>query len=303
MLFVGMVLMDFREFFVNNRWWGKLIGCFFGYLIGNSIGALFGILIGNFFDKGLNKHFSRTNWHYFAEKQQQVQKKFFEAVFSVMGHIAKANGRVSQNHIQMALHLMNEMKLNQQQQELAKQYFNAGKETNFDINQTLYDLGRSCHNNKELLKLFMDIQYKSAQVDGLSTKKIELLDSIFKQMGFAPLHQQYRFYEDLQQRWGNGSQQSQSQRPNGGGGYQSRQQAPSYGNHADSKLRESYAILEVSLNATKPEVKRAYRRIVSKNHPDKLIAKGLPEALIKVANAKTQSITKAYEYICEQKGW
>ncbi len=55
--------------------------------------------------------------------------------------------------------------------------------------------------------------------------------------------------------------------------------------------------------ASKQEVKKAYRRLLSRNHPDKLIAQGLPEAMIKVANEKTQKIMKAYELICRSKGW
>ncbi len=50
-------------------------------------------------------------------------------------------------------------------------------------------------------------------------------------------------------------------------------------------------------------MKRAYRRLISRNHPDKLIAQGLPEEMIKIANDKTQKITKAYEQICTSKGW
>ena len=68
-------------------------------------------------------------------------------------------------------------------------------------------------------------------------------------------------------------------------------------------LDHAYAILEVSPTSSKQDVKRAYRRLMSKNHPDKLIAKGLPESMIKIANEKTQAISKAYEQICESKGW
>ena len=42
---------------------------------------------------------------------------------------------------------------------------------------------------------------------------------------------------------------------------------------------------------------------MSRNHPDKLISKGLPEEMIKIANEKTQNIRKAYEQICTSKGW
>jgi len=288
--------MNLRQFFISNKWWGKILGCFFGYLMARSAGALFGILIGNFFDKGLAAHFSKPYWRYREEKRASVQKIFFEALFTVMGHVAKADGRVSENEIHMAEQLMQDMSLNKEQQNLAKLFFNTGKSPSFDLSRTIALLQTICLDNNELIKLFMDIQYRSAQVDGLSAKKIQILDSIFKQLGFAPLHQQYRFYEDFQHRTSNASQKKRSQYSSNGRYY-----GQAY--VENSSLAQAYAILEIKQTATKQEVKQAYRRLISRNHPDKLIAQGLPEEMIKLANDKTHKITKAYEQICISKGW
>lgn len=285
--------MNFRQIFTTNTWWGKLLGAFFGYLIAGPSGALFGILIGNFFDRGLAAHFSTLHGSYYDEKRHYVQKVFFEATFTIMGHVAKADGRVTENEIQMARQMMSEMRLSREQRELAKQYFNEGKNALFDVSRIVNLLLNTCRDNPELLKLFMDIQYRSAQVDGLSNKKIEVLDMIFRQLGFAPLHRQYRYYEDF------GFKNSHS-----AGQRQQRQQSGNSSNQSPyTTLAQAYALLEVDQNANKQEVKRAYRRSISRNHPDKLIAQGLPEEMIKMANAKTQTITKAYEQICVSKGW
>lgn len=283
--------MNFRQFFMTNRWWGKLLGCFFGYLIAGSAGALFGILIGNFFDRGLATHFSNAHWHYHEEKRDFVQKTFIEAVFTVMAYVAKANGRISENQIQMAQQLMDAMSLNQKQKALARNSFNEGKKNTFDITPLIDLLKQTCGDNVELLKHFMDIQYRAAQVDGLSTKKLQVLDILFKQLGFAPLHQQYRYYEDFQHRTSNRSYQQE----NPGNRH--------YAADLTSSLAQSYSILGISPGTSKQDVKRAYRRLISRNHPDKLIAKGLSEERIKQANEKTQQITKAYELICTSKGW
>jgi DnaJ like chaperone protein len=61
--------------------------------------------------------------------------------------------------------------------------------------------------------------------------------------------------------------------------------------------------MEISPDSSKQEVKQAYRRLLSRHHPDKLIAKGVSEEKIKWANDKTQKIVKAYELICKTKGW
>ena len=294
--------------FTGNSWWGKLIGAFFGYMSAGPTGALFGILIGNFFDKGLAYHFSNPHLLYHTEKRQTVQKFFFEATFSVMGHIAKADGHVSSKEIEMAKQLMSEMKLNNQQTELAKRLFNEGKQASFKLDLLLDELKRVCRDNRELLKLFIDIQYRAAQVDGLTTRKIKSLDAIFSQLGFAPLHKQYRFYEDFGH--SNASSQTEYDEPSSASGqkYQQnkqRQQKQQYYKSSSprNQLEHAYALLEISPATSKQEAKKAYRRLLSKNHPDKLIAQGLPEAMIKIANDKTYKIMKAYELICQNKGW
>jgi DnaJ like chaperone protein len=189
--------MNFRDFFTISTWWGKILGAFFGYLSLGPIGALLGIIIGNLFDIGLFNHFSNPHLLYHAEKRKLVQKVFFESTFSVMGHIAKADGHVSKQEINMAKLMMKEMRLNSQQREIAKHLFNEGKQIHFKLDTVLTQLQKVCEDNHELLKLFLDTQYRAAQVDGLSTKKIQRLNIIFARLGFAPLHQQYRFYEDF----------------------------------------------------------------------------------------------------------
>ena len=307
--------MTFKDFFTFGTWWGKIIGAFLGYITDGSVGIFIGLLIGNIFDKVLSSHFSNPHFLYHNEKQKEIQKIFFEACFAVMGHIAKADGRVSAQEIQMAKVLMKEMRLNREQKKLAQRLFNDGKQLTFRLNTVLGELRRACRNNRELLKLFIDIQYRAAHVDGLSLNKIKSLDLIFSQLGFAPLNQQYRFYEDFSYssaqnaEYGEAQdkfqeeyqkQQYNSSQKQKQGSYQRYQAAYQ---RSTSGLDHAYALLEVSTQATKQEVKKAYRRLLSKNHPDKLIAQGLPESMIKIANDKTHKIMKAYELIAQTKGW
>jgi DnaJ like chaperone protein len=62
-------------------------------------------------------------------------------------------------------------------------------------------------------------------------------------------------------------------------------------------LKEAYEILGVAETASDAELKRAYRRLMSQHHPDKLVAKGLPEEMIRLATEKTQEIKQAYELV------
>jgi DnaJ like chaperone protein len=69
-----------------------------------------------------------------------------------------------------------------------------------------------------------------------------------------------------------------------------------------SALDHAYAILGVEREATDAEVKRAYRRLLSRHHPDKLVSKGLPEEMMKLAAEKTHEIRQAYETITRARG-
>lgn len=292
--------MNFKEFFTINSWWGKLLGAFFGFLSAGPTGAIFGLLVGNFFDRGLTNYFANPMWPYLSEKRANVQNTFFEATFSIMGYLAKADGRVTEEELNMARLIMSEMHLNHQQKIRAMRLFNEGKQPHFNLIAMLLKLRKTCNDNSNLLKVFIDIQYKAAQIDGLTTRKIQVLDIIFSHLGFIPFHQQYRFYEDF----GTAHTHREQDNTNKSSSESSYSSYSRY-NYKPSKsnLEHAYALMELSPNASKQEVKRAYRRLLSRNHPDKLIAQGLPQEMIKIANEKTQKIVKAYELICENKGW
>lgn len=287
--------MTLRDFFITNTWWGKILGGFFGYLSGGATGAVFGVLVGNFFDQGLRKMYSDPHWLYHTQTQKVVQKVFFESTFAVMGYLAKADGRVTEEEVAVARQFMEEMRLSSEQKNLAKRLFNEGKLKTFDLSTTLDTLLSACRNNKELLRVFIDIQYKAAMVDGLSSNKINALNAVFTHLGFAPLHKQNRFYEEFSSTYYDEPEPKQRQSSS------SYQKRPYHS--PQSTLAQAFALLEVEPSATKQEVKKAYRRMISQNHPDKLISQGLPPEMIKLANDKTQKIVKAYEVICENKGW
>ena len=278
-----------HQFFNSRHYWGRVLGGSLGYLILGPVGALFGILIGNMFDRGLSEHISKPYWQYHAEKIRMVQQTFFKATFLIMGHIAKADGRITEEQINTVKYLMQGLRLGRQEQKLAQNHFNEGKENDFDIWPILSSLRDATKNNPELLKLFFDLQFQAALSGGLSAKKKHILNTILTYMGFAPLSEQHRFYEEFKDHFS----QHQYQR------------SSSHSSHrtSQSDISFAYRILNIPETANKQEVKRAYRKLMSNNHPDKMVAKGLPESMIKQANEKTQQIRKAYEQICTRKGW
>ncbi len=284
--------MGIRQLFITKTWWGKFIGAFFGFLIAGPLGALLGLLVGNFFDRGLAEHFSKPFWFYYAEKDAQVRQRFFESTFLLFGYLAKTEGRVSEHAILAAKQTMQRMQLKSQEKQQAQDFFTMGKQKNFDLKHTLQQLSDAISQKPTLIRLFVETQYQFVRQTGLTEKKILVINTLLTTFRLAPLYEQQHVRDDFN--WSNYSHYQHRQSSS-----QQSYQSPS----SNQPLILSYQILGLTPAATQSEVKRAYRRLISANHPDRLIAKKASEQDIKKANEKTQQIRHAYEHICEVKNW
>jgi DnaJ like chaperone protein len=263
-------------------WWGKALGGAFGFMVGGPLGALIGIAFGHNFDKGLGSITSHDAFQ--PGEQERVQAVFFTTTFSVMGHIAKADGKVTAEEIRLAEEVMTRLGLEPDARVAAKKLFNEGKSANFPLDDVLQQFRHEIRRRTTLLQVFLEIQLQAAYADGTLDKAEEkVLAHICRKLG-VPLDQLHRLEEMMRHGFG--------QR-----GYS---RAPQRGSSMD--LGDAYAILGVNKETSDVEVKKAYRRLVSQHHPDKLVSKGLPEEMIKDANEKTQQIKDAYEKIKQSRG-
>ena len=261
-------------------WWGKVLGGTFGFIMGGPLGAVLGASLGHSFDKGLHG----LNEGASPGGQARTQLAFFAATFSVMGRLAKADGRVSADEIAFAKAVMTQMMFDERQKKLAIELFTQGRQPEFDLDGVLKQFRSECHRRHTLMQMFLEIQLQAAYADGeLHPAERELLLHVFEVLGFS--RHEYDHLEAMV-RSARGA----------GGGYAPR------GEERGPTLGEDYAVLDVEESASDAEVKKAYRRLMSQHHPDKLVSKGLPEEMIKLANEKTQQIRKAYERIKESRG-
>ena len=254
------------------NWYGRLICTLLGAALLGPIGAVLGFMMGYYFDQGLSEQGTYRHQH-----QDQTQAAFFKATFAVMGHIAKADGRVNPQQIKHAEQIMAQMGLNTASRRAAIKLFNLGKQPHFNLYRVVMDLKETCHARQDLLRIFIEIQLQAAYADGaLNLQERWIIQFICQQLGFNPAA-----FNDIHAR------------------YQAKQEYQRYTRQADAPnaLSSAYQILGVSQTATDAEVKRAYRRLMSHNHPDKLVSKGLPDDMIKVATQKTQTIMAAYKKI------
>ena len=200
-----------------------------------------------------------------------MQAAFFTATFSVMGHIAKADGQVTHDEIAATETVMSRMQLDPAQRKAAIRLFHQGKAHDFPLDEVLAQFLQECHRRRNLLQMFLEIQIATAMADGrLHAAERNLLFRIGIQLGFD-----HAVIEQLLHLAGHTVSAA-------AGGV---------------SLREAYIMLGIDSKASDVEVKKAYRRLMNQHHPDKLIAKGLPEEMIKLATEKTREIKDAYDLI------
>jgi DnaJ like chaperone protein len=260
-------------------WWGKVVGGALGFVLGGPLGALLGGVLGHNLDKGIASLTGKEELD--PGERERVQTAFFAATFSVMGHVAKADGRVSEREIALAEAIMAQMELSPEMRAAAIGLFQEGKSEGFDLDEVLDQFRRECHRRRTLMQMFLEIQIQAAYADGPpNAAEDRLLLHICSQLGIAEFL--YRRLEQLvrfQQAF-TGAQE---------GARQPAARGPT--------LEQAYKVLGLTPKASDEEVKRAYRRLLSQHHPDKLVSKGLPEEMMKLASEKTHEIRQAYELI------
>ena len=265
-------------------WWGKLVGGAFGFMLGGPLGAVLGAALGHKFDKGL-EGFPEGDIEWGSGDRERVQTAFFTATFSVMGHLAKVDGRVSPKEIRLAEAVMSQMSLSGEMKETAIRLFNEGKSADFPLDEVLEQFRQECHRRQTLVQMFIEILLQAAYADGqMGPVEESLLLHICARLNISEFV--FRRLEQM----------IQAEQHYTGAGRQVPPEAERF------SLEDAYAMLNISADATDKQVKQAYRRLMSQHHPDKLVAKGLPEEMMKLATQKTNEIRKAYERVKEDRG-
>jgi DnaJ like chaperone protein len=249
-----------------------------------------GAIVGHMFDE--NTAFRYANSAYASAARAaaggashaSVSEVFFRTTFEFMGHVAKSDGHVSEAEIDAARGLMQELRLGATEVSAAIACFRFGKSPSFDAASSIEVLRRACATRHDLLRAFMELQLRAALAgNGMSLPARSILTRMAEYLGMSGL--EFAHMEAALRGRQYGRSDSRSSRPS-----------------AEKPLAQSYAELEVSAGASDHEVKKAYRRQMSRHHPDKLVANGLPESMAQVAKEKTQRLQEAYEAIRVARG-
>lgn len=249
---------------------GLVFSGFFGYLLGHAFGApIIGLIIGGWLGHKFDRAVARilhpfSDFIYSNYQRSSAQQVFFEVTFAVMGCLAKADGIISKEEIKIAESAMIKCRMNSEQKAEAKAAFNRGKSKNYNLAADITRFRQNVGANILLIQLFLDFQMQTARTD-FSPAKERKLEEICRLLG---INQQQNHFHHTQT------------------------------NNTD----EAYHILGLKPGASNTEIKKAYRKLMAEHHPDKLIAKGLPQEMIDIATEKTSKIQQAYRKLAKLKG-
>lgn len=268
------------------KWIGLILGFILlstmsvGLLILGIFGALIGLLFGGFADRirayglgGANPFTSQTR-----------QTVFLETVFVLMGKLAKADGRISQIEIDHVEAFIKKMGMSGEHRQEAIRQFKRGAEPDFDITDTMNHFKQHCGNTFNLKQVLLVYLIVMALADGkLDPQEKDILEQVSAQLGYNRAEfnrildmvmSQASFARGHQQQYSSGPQRSYS-----------------------DELADAYKALGLTEKSSNQEIKRAYRKLMSQYHPDKLMGQGVPEDMIAVATEQAKEIQLAYDLI------
>ena len=266
------------------KWMGKVTGGLLGALALGPIGAALGLLLGHQFDEDSAAAPAALP----EEDLRAISERFFRATFHVMGYLAKADGRVSEPEIAAARAVMAELRLDAEQTRQAIACFTAGKQPGFDLAGELSALAHACRGRPDLVRVFLEIQVRAALAgNNLEGAVRPMMQRVASALGisafeFAHVEAVLRIQRGAFRAAGAAGQQSAGAR--------------------DASLAQAYRVLETTSAASDEDVAKAYRRQLSRHHPDKLKANGLPDSMVEHAKQRTQQIIEAWEVIRAQRG-
>jgi DnaJ like chaperone protein len=242
-------------------------------LIGLFVGGVRGLLIGAAIGYG-------ASWllqNVLGKRLALVQAQFVDSTFAVMGALCKADGAVSRDEIQVAESMFARLHLSSEQRESAMAAFTRGKAPSFDLEAEVGKFARVSRGHRSIVVMFLQIQCAAVAADShVHPTEHQMLVRVARGLGLSEA--------DVAQ-------------------LEALLRTGAPGPSPQHKLEDAYAALGLSSSASDPEIKQAYRRLMSQNHPDKLAGKGLPESMRELAEERSREISIAYALIKEARGF
>ena len=248
-------------------WIGKVVGGAIGFAIAGPIGAVIGSTVGHGFDKSEEAYLRDDGGR--LSKGQEAQLTFFVAAFSMLAKLSKADGRITEEEIaSIEGFMVRDLGLDGETRKVAIEMFRSAIRSKDDFESFARQFYAAFRHQPRLLELMLDILLRVSVADKrFSRKEEEMIHSAARIFNFS--EDAYLRLKAQYIREGDGA----------------------------------YVILGVKPEDSDEVIKKRYRQLALENHPDRVVAQGLPEALSKVAEEKFREIQEAYETIKKMRGF
>ncbi|MCC5810065.1 MAG: DnaJ domain-containing protein [Ectothiorhodospiraceae bacterium] len=205
----------------------------------------------------------------------RAYRTFLVVTCATMGCVARTGGRVTEQQIQVASQVFDVLALSGEQRREAIALFRRGKRSDFPLFSLLRRARRHAGKETALLEQLLEYQVVIASANGWPGKASRQLLSRMAAVLCIPQAQLERMFGHAA-RLGSGAIRATAQTP--------------------------YRILGVTETASEGDLRLAYRRLISRHHPDRLQANGLPDAQVREGAARIHIIKQAYEQVRRQRG-
>ena len=265
----------------NRVWVGKASGAAIGLLSGGPFGLVIGAIAGHLLDR-------------LAEKARSgpagpMAQEHMSALFRVMGHLAKADGRISEKEIAAAEGVIEALGMIGDRRALAIRLFGEGKQSSYRLERDLKALEAGLPPNQH--EVFFSLLVKVARADGrVKRAQRKVLKQVGRAFGIPP----FRFYWWLSRGEGSTDWEKKA-RPQERAQQTSQPRRPEL--MMSREVRRAFNVLGLAPDVSDEELKQTFRRLMSEYHPDKLVARGVSAAELERAKSKAQEIQSAYAII------
>lgn len=238
-------------------WLGKILGGGVGFIVGGPLGAVLGVTLGHIaLDKGVKATFNAL---------ETRQSLYFTAVFSMLGKLAKADGRVSQYEIDTIETIMRDsLRLTPQARGFAIRIFNAAKDSPNSFEDYARQLrgvfGRSPEVLASVVELLMVVAHAD---DAMHPEEERLVLAAVQIFGVE------QAFQRIKSRFGG----------------------------VPDDVGKYYKILGCQRGDSLEVVIKKYRKLAMEYHPDRIQAKGMSPEFAEVAEEKFKEIQQAREMV------
>ena len=245
--------------------WGKIVGGAAGFALGGPLGALLGGIAGHAVDRRTSQRGRARGERRRDQRGRDVRDEtrrvaFTIAVIALGAKMAKADGVVTADEVRA---FMEVFQIETRDMKSVARVFDLAKRDARGFEPYAKQVATMFRKEPAVLEDLLDGLFHIAQADQIyDPRENEFLARVAQIFGFSEAE-----FARIRE------------------------------SHVGLDEADPYTILGVSRDASDEAIKAQYRKLIREHHPDKLIAQGLPEEFVAVANDKLAVINDAYDRV------